>query len=404
MITNTRALLPFAKTGAPPLILDHEVSLTGSTQRRLAGRLVLTPAVDLDAYHFRAVIDWIEFRMHFGRSTQVQHVQPVLRRFLDRDSYIKPEKPRPGDVFSICTIRVQEPASLALIAMIHRALSNTFGEATGARVTGIEVSIDARPKVPSDTARALILGAMGRTIWSSRDIWTNDDSRPRIAFGRGKKNSAKLSPAPEYDDTRISRSTPENHHFIATDATMYLGAKEDDVMIRVMDKVLDHQRPNGTTTALHDEQKRVRIEVTLKGQELTKVGITDIASLDRLNLSRFQGRYFQFMLPTFSKRAEPATVMNVWHNTHEEWRTLIYLRSGVTGLATMDAATELRRKALTLDVQKALQKTNLNMNQPWVGKRLAAPVLSWAEMNRKVNIALRSLMKREATARKKAGL
>lgn len=322
----------------------------------------------------------------------------MLRRFLDRDSHIAAEDKGPGDVFSTCTIKIQEPASLAQIAAIHKALVSSLGEAAGSRVTGMEVSIDATPKDPSDAARALLLGAMQRTIWTTRDIWSDRMSRPRTAFGRGEKQTITLSPAPEEDDTALSRSVPDNHAIPAIDGTMYLGAKGDDVMIRLMDKVVDRQRPDGTRDVLADDRKRVRVEVTLKGKELEKVDITDIASLDQLDLVRFQKRYFQFMLPTFSRRSRPATGVDILHNARQDWRARTYLRSGVTGLNTMDAASAKFRKTMKPDLRKMLRRMNRTTGRIWAGKRLAA-VVSWAAMNRKVNVALRDLMKREKTAR-----
>jgi hypothetical protein len=157
------------------------------------------PLVDLDAYKFKVVIDWIEFRVHFCKETQAQHVQQVLRQFLGRNSYILPEKEGPGRTFDICTIKVQEPKNLAQITMIHQALADRFGEAAESRVTGIEVSIDAHPVLPSDAARATLLGALQRTIWTGRDIWWNPDSRPRSVFGSTKKFAYKLSPEPEIE-------------------------------------------------------------------------------------------------------------------------------------------------------------------------------------------------------------
>ena len=168
----TIAILPFAKSPAtPPLMLNHDAVALKNSQARLRGRTALVPDIDLGSWKFRAVIDWIEFRMHFSRGTQVQHVQDVLRRFLGRNGDITREDKGPGDVFSVCTIKVQEPKNLALITTTHQALVDTFGGATGARVTGIEISFDAYPCKPSNDARSTLLAVMQRTIWTTRDIW-----------------------------------------------------------------------------------------------------------------------------------------------------------------------------------------------------------------------------------------
>lgn len=288
----TSALLPCSKTHARPLTLPHKIVALPNTQRRLAGRVALVPEVDLSAHRFRAVIDWIEIELHFVHKTQVQHVQKVLKRYLDRNSFIDPSDKGPGDVFSVCTIKIQEPKDLAMIVAIHRELADTFGEASKASVTAIEISVDAYPDETTDSARATLLGAMQRTIWTGRDIWTASDSRPRTVFGKGVSGNFKLAP-PSREEALARKLSkhgelldavdPDHYRAPAIDGTLYLGAKSEDLMIRVMEKVIDGQRPDGTFIALTDEQKRVRIEATLKGPELLALGVTDIASLRQIS-------------------------------------------------------------------------------------------------------------------------
>lgn len=403
----TTAFLPTAKTPTIPLVLDHDVVALSKVQRRLSGRIALAPKIDLDSYRFRTLVDWIEFRIHLGRPSQTQHVQAVLRKFLARDSHIMPEDKGPGDVFAICTIKIQEPASLALVTKIHQSLVNTFGEATGSRVTGIEVSIDAFPRQPSDAARALLLGAMQRTIWTGRDIWSNPDSRPRMVFGRGKKSNYKLSPEPEKKELvkpqhnepeLLTRAVPFHHNIPAIDGTMYLGARADAIMIRIMDKVIDGQRPNGTFIVLHDDRKRVRAEVTLTGTELLALSLTDIGSLKAFRLSTLQKRYFQFRLPTFSQRLQTRTGADVAHNIKQTWRAQTYLRSGVTGLIAMDAETDRHMASLRRGALQMLRAMNLPTDKLKTKNRLAAPFYSWDSMNRKLHDAFADLEKREVTA------
>jgi hypothetical protein len=101
------------------------------------------PDIDLAAFSFRAVYDWIEFEVHLGRTTQAQHVQSVLRRHLDRNSHIIPTDPGLGDTFTRCAIKVQDPPNMAIVAQIHRDLVGIYGEAAVSRVTAIELSVDA---------------------------------------------------------------------------------------------------------------------------------------------------------------------------------------------------------------------------------------------------------------------
>ena len=61
------------------------------------------------------------------------------------------------------------------------------------------------------------------------------------------------------------RHLPGRHDVPVVDGTMLLGARDDDMMIRVMDKVIDRQRPDGTHQRLTESEKRVRIEADIKG-------------------------------------------------------------------------------------------------------------------------------------------
>jgi hypothetical protein len=398
----TAATLPYAKTSTPPLTLHHTLLPLENKQARLAGRSALVPDVSIEDYRFRAVIDWIEIQVHLGRPTQAQYVQDVLRQHLNRNCHIVGQDEGPGCVFSVCTIRVQEPASFALIATIHQSLVDTFGAAAGDKVTEMEVSIDVYPKVASDTARAIMLGTMQRTIWTDRDIWSSPRSRPRYAFSSG--GAFKLSPPPndevakkpvKRNRERITRVVPDNHDIPSIDGTMYLGAQEDDVLIRLMDKIIDTQNPNGTHSTLPPDQRRVRIEVRIKGSDLTEMGVTDIQSLSRLRMASLQKRYFQFRLPTFSWRDNPMTGAQVLHNTRQEWRAQTYLRAGVTGLIAMEMEGAVNMSKASDQAKPVLNALGKNIAP---SQRRAPAFVSYETMNRKMTEALVGLSRREETA------
>lgn len=405
----TTAELPFSATGASTRTLPHDLVPLDSTQRRLMNRVKLVPVVDIEDFRFRAVVDWIEFRVHLGRTTQAQHVQQILRRHLPRDSFIRPEDEGPGSTFSICSIRVQEPANLALIARVHRDLTGTFGEAAGSRVAAIEISVDATPRQPSDNMRTTLLGAMQRTIWTGRDIWSNPSSRPRT-FG-GNRQMERLIPPPREEalEKRLKRDNevpsalvPGHHRAPFVDGTMYLGARDgDDVMIRIMDKVKDRQRPDGTFDDLPGDQKRVRIEATLKGIELLTLGITDVPSLRRTKLASMKKRYFQFRLPSFSSDDSSRGAANVMRNAKQVWRARTYLRTGIVGLMAMDREAAELRKTMLPGLRRTMRAQKQVKQRTWVGKRLEPSFVSWEEMNRKVDVAFRQLVKREQTAWKR---
>lgn len=406
MTLPTEAELPYAKTATAPLTLTHAVVALKNTQARLAGRLALLPDVSLEDYRFRAVTDWLQFRMHLGRPTQARYVQDVLRQFLTRDSRIVPLDIGPGDVFSLCTIKVQEPASFARMVEIHQRLVDTFGEASTSQVTGVEFSIDAYPHAPSNTARALLLGAMQRTIWTDRDILSKPNSRPRTIFG-DEKAVFKLSPPTDQEAARgrfsrgkerLNRIVPHHHDSPFLDGTMVVGAVEDDVMIRVMDKIIDEQNPKKAAKTLTADEQRVRIEVTLKEGELKDLGVHDLYSLATLKLVALQKRYFQFRLPTFSWRDNPQTGSDVLNNTQEEWRAETYLRSGVTGMVAMETARAEHMAVARKGAKDVLTAMGKQMTPT---SRRAANFVSYKALNRKVTDALSGLARREASAWKR---
>lgn len=403
----TLCKLPTWRPSGCGLVLPHLVVATNRTQRRLKGRSVLTPDLDLSAYRFKVVFDWIEFEVHLGKPTQVQHVQSILRRHLDRNSHITPIDLGPGGTFTRCAIKIQEPPNMAFVAQIYRDLIGVYGEAEVSRVKAFEVSVDAYPRVPSDEARSQLLAAMQRTIWTGRDIWSDPESRPRTIARRGENAVVKLTPKPEEAGTRSCASNPDNHHAPFIDGTMYLGRRDGDFMLRVMDKVKDKQRPDGTVEHLTDERRRVRIEVTLRGGELLRLGITDVPSLRRLKVSALKKRFFQFRLPAFQVTLPVRRVSDSVQNFFEARRAQTYLRTGVIGLVAMDlATTECRRRdrpAQLAAQRKQLQSMGLTLHPRSRKPRLEPALVSWTEMNRKVDVAFRKLEDREDTAWERLG-
>lgn len=394
--------MPFTTTATLPLRtsntryqLPHRVTPYTGAQARLAGRSVMTPALDLDAYRFRAVVDWIEVKLHFTAVTHVHPVQQVLRGHLNRNSYITPLQNGSGGTFSMCKIRLQEPSSFAQVATICDALGARFGEASPSQVTEIEFSIDAYAADHTDEARLILLGAVQRTFWTNRDIWTKKYDRPRMdpAYRRVRF----LSPEPDKARDEFSACNPECHHAARLDSTMYVGNKYNDVMHRIMDKTLDRQHPSGERDLLDGAQKRVRIEVRVARWELEKLGITDVASLRHFRLSSLQRLFFQFKLPTFDLKAS-TTAREAGSNLHEALRAETYLTAGVNALGLMDRAVEARRMKLAKKMTPRMVRMGLNAPKLSNDQRRAAPTVSWAEMNSKVNVALRVLDKKEQTA------
>ena len=106
---------------------------------------------------------------------------------------------------------------------------------------------------------------MQRTVFTTRDIWSNPRSRPRTSIGlrtAGLEDLNNRKLLVEGDDGKpgVAYLRPENHRPAFVDGTMYFGDRDnDDVMIRVMDKVRDVQnREKGTYKIISETEKRVR--------------------------------------------------------------------------------------------------------------------------------------------------
>lgn len=406
MSIPTIAILPYRKVSRRALSLEYRVRPLEMPQRRFRNRYVMVPDIDLSSYRFQAVFDWIEFEVHFAQRTQAQHVQKVLRRFHERDSWIVPKDTGAGATFSSCTIKVQAPKSRATITAMHAALIDAYGEAARSRVTGIEVSVDIYPRKPSELARAKMLGVLQRSIWTDRDILAQANSYPRFVWGRGRKSQQKMLPvlrgldagngaAKTSGDHYSPWEQHELHHTPGLDTTMYLGAKTDDVMIRIMDKVVDEQRPDQTKRDLDEKEKRVRIEVTLQGKALEEFGLSDVPTLDGFKVTTLQGDFFTFRLPTVvgpvQGQSDALHAVRVWLDRH---RIEGYLKTGMVGLSAMDHGRDKRLKPVRRKVREQLKKAGKPVLSS-LDERVAQSYCAYQDLNQRVAAAMRDLIKRE---------
>ena len=433
--------MPFRKSQAEPEILAFREEDVHRTQARLKGRTVLVPEIDLNAYRFHAVIDWVELRFVLGHDTQFQYLQDAVKQKSGRKPYVKAIKPRPGGVSDTFDVRFQEPASIRAVLEICDKVENAYGLKSRPEVVGLEVSVDAYPAKPSDSARAQILGVIQRTIFTDRDIWTDQFARPRFQFesketaqdeespeefhddednseedsavedcadeGVVAKKKKRKSPyiAPDPDPKKAegkSAFNPEHFEVMPLDATIYLGREFSPVMIRIMDKIIDRQnRKAGTWEDLTDDRKRARIEVTLNDVELKKLGIGTVDDLCGLNFRKLQKKYFQFMLPTFEKAGSgKMTGKGARLAWWAAWRQEVFKRSGVVGVMAMDNEREKFRMMKLPDLKTLLRRLGRPFRMKRTGTGTTQQMMAYEALNEKVAVALRSLGEREARAMK----
>lgn len=387
--------LPFRKVSRPPLQLRFAVEPVPGRQARFAGRDVLKPQIDLGNYRFAAVIDWIELVVVLDRGSQFQHLQTLLEPLVGRRPHVVPVDPGPGGVTKSFQIRVQEP-SIAGLQQVSDKLCGTYGLAAPPQISGIEISVDAYARNGEAEARELLLGVMQRTLHTGRDVWTNPDSRPRFSYGPGAPSF--ITPRPGTEKKTTSPLVPEHYVAPALDGTMYVGARGEDLMIRLMDKVMDRQnRAAGTRHDLPEDKKRVRVEVTLTGLELERLKLRSLEELARFPFSTLQGEIFKFFLPTVPRVLPGArTARNLAQEFIETARRDIFLKAGILGLIAHERERAAERQKHVPDLKQFLMSQGRTMSRLRTGTGETAHLLACAELNRKVSEALRGLQRREA--------
>lgn len=372
--------------------------IPASAQARFAGRAVLVPTIDWSEFTCRAVIDWIDISFSFGRRTQHQWLSDAIATAVGLNCYVEPLNAEEGGVSALFRVRFQEP-NLRIIRQLYAALDGTFGLVGEPEVCGLELSVDFTPNEPCARSRALMYGVLTRHFWTAVDLTTSPLDRMRVVSGSGRRVRyvlARQKRASAAGDDELCISGTKD---VAAQpgATMYAGSKNGMVQWRIMDKVLDRQnRSAGTFKLLPDEEKRVRIEVTLGKSELRACGIQRIEDLTAISMTTMQGRYFRFMLPTFKCQVNsPASrqqAMDAWWARLEIQK---FFTTGVMGLSQLEAVHTQMRARMRKACREDFRRRKLRMSGlPRVGNGQTGNLIAFQELNEMVRCALRSLGKR----------
>lgn len=309
----------------------------------------------------------------------------------------------PGRMATAFVIRIQEPRLDRIMEAIQ-ALDRRYPLADGGAVfvRAMEVSVDGRPRIPSDEARTRLLAAMARTVFTQRDVWGRRNERPRFSHSSGRPTF--ISPtqplsAGSHDDwwnLPVAKRLP-------ADATFYVGERDGEVMWRVMDKVIDRQnRQAGTWVELEEREKRVSVEVTLGWKELHRLGVRELADLRTFSFTKLQGSYLSFRLPTFRDTAGPPTLGTLSNRVIEGSRGRIFKDVGVLGLGAYDASRGAWLKPHRNGMRAELRRRGREPGRPRVGTGSTGTTVAWERMNKKVGMALRHLQQRERAAMARA--
>ncbi|MCR6637108.1 hypothetical protein [Devosia sp.] len=385
MLKNTIVPVPFLKDRKRLLQLEFIESPVNSSQRRFTDRHLLKPVLDLADYRCEAVIDWVELEFHLGRKTQFRHLKKEIDRVCGRTSYVEPVEAGSGGVSDVFRVIFQDPHIVDLVRVTD-AIGVEFGLISEPRTVGLEVSVDFYSKRASEIEGLAMVAVLARHLFPNKDIIERSADHPRFAWGKGKAHSSKVWGRSFEGKRRWAILEVEADRTIPVDATFYLGEEGSPAMWRVMNKLLDRQNPTtGTRTVLPVEGRRARVEVTLRGEELQRTGTDTLAGLKEVNLTKFQRRYFQFVLPTFILPKDPVGV----DLFRERRRVLRFLNIGAVGLAALDA--ERQRNLRSID--KNLKERGYQV--PPRGRRKENTTKAYEALNEKVREALRNLQRRE---------
>lgn len=262
-------------------------------QSRFRNRRVLRPAIELDSYRCRAVIDFVEVEIHTIRPTGVTAVRNWVVDGVKSESVFCRNLDGTKNSAKVFSARIQEPTS-KMLSKVERAIEhNRAGLAQPASIRTIEVSVDIYARSGKQEDRARMVGLLHRTYLPVMDTWTTR-ATPRFVVGDPSATTHLIKHLPK-DQGVYPEQVPPGPPL---ESTMYFGERYGSWMVSVQNKVGD-QRNAGTMRVLAEREKRARIEVTLGGPELRKLGLISLSGLSRFRFAKLQGRFFHFALPTF---------------------------------------------------------------------------------------------------------
>lgn len=336
-----------AKGEKDPVILTYVETTLRNSQARLAGRVTLTPQIDLGAYQCLAVVDWIDVEFELSRRTQYWHLNDRIEKLTGRKEFPRALDLGEGKTATRYRLRVQEP-DLEMVGKVLDDVDNTYGFVSPATISAIEISVDFYPKSPSEDARARMHGVLVRHFFPTTRVLKSSRTWPR--FMPGYVDETDYTASRNTGDRRLDvagRMTPGMDRKPLYASTYYVGEENDPrAFWSIQNKVLDKQnKAAGTRDALVEEKKRVRIEITLGQEGCREVGLERFSDLETLQITRLQKSFFQFMKPTFAVirptigRAGSRAVKS----KVEDLRKERFLNAGVLGLQIReDAREELR--------------------------------------------------------------
>lgn len=388
-----------------------------SVQKVLAGRKLVTPQIDLNAYACRGEIDWLEFRINTTGDHQARNMQPAITEMLHEIGststvFVTGLDRKKGYKGSDFILKFQQPAPRELGHVLTK-MADHYGldraKLPELRIMGIEVSVDFYVK----GAEGLTESVANLKRWQLVDILRRHlkpdpvltelpDAWPRFYGGKFGGGGATHFVNPSASDlgSRLlvlaSRLGLEPENLVAldlnkhgkpdVDTTSWIGPKDFHVMLRTMDKVTDKRDPaSGTFLDLLTEERRARVEVTLQGKADEvgghgAVGLKTLGDLAGFPFKSIRRLFFEFYLATIGDQCD-STSLGIKLRANEQE---IFRRSGVYGLDRFHRTIQLVNHARIAQGEQDVSLVRL-------GEK--GRMLSWMDMNQKIDRALKKLGK-----------
>ena len=388
-----------------------------SVQKVLAGRKLVTPLIDLNAYACRAEIDWLALRIVTPGYHQARNVQPAIAGMLgdigSRSTvFVSGPNGETGYMGSDFILKFQQPSPRELgyvLAKIAGHYDLDRAKLPELRIMGVEVSVDFYVK----GAKGLTENAANLKRWQLVDILRRHlkpdpvltelpAAGPRFFGGKFGGGGATHFVNPSAKDLGhsvlplASRLGIDPEHLVAldlnkhsqpeVDVTSWIGAKDFHVMLRTMDKVTDRRDPaRDTFSVLSMAERRARVEVTLQGKadEVGGHGAVGLETLGDLAVFPFKSirrPFFEFYLATIGDQCD-GTSLGIKLRANEQE---IFCRSGVYGLDRFHRTIQLVNHA-------RITKGEQDVSVVRLGEK--GRMLSWMDMNQKIDRALKKLGK-----------
>lgn len=388
-----------------------------SVQKVLADRKLLRPLIDLNAYACRGEIDWLELRINTPGVHQARNMQPAITEMLSKlgsssTVFVTGPDRETGYIGSKFILKFQQPNPRELGHVLtkmadHYSLDSA--KMSELQIMGIEISVDFYVKgagtLTENTAnlkRWQMVDILRRHLKPDPVLTELPSAGPRFYGGKFGGGGAThfvnpsasdlghhllvLAPHLGLEPEDLVALDLNKHGQPDVDTTSWIGAKDFHVMLRTMDKVTDQRDPaSGTFLDLSMAERRARVEVTLQGEADEvgghgAVGLKNLGDLAGFPFKTIRRTFFEFYLATLGEQCD-GTSLGIKLRANEEE---IFRRSGIYGLDRFHRAVQLVNQA-------RIAKGDKDVSVVRLGEK--GRMLSWMDMNQKIDRALKKLGK-----------